>query len=203
VNYDSRDSSMADYAESLQLLRQVGDLYSIGIAENNVGDLELLTGNHEAARPHIEAAIAISRELEDTSIVYCYLNLGSASLLGGDIDSARASYLDAIGGARRTGDQFVVANATLGFALCLSAEGHDEEAAELHGVADALLAQVGAVLEVGEARRRTEDHARLAQRMGEGSFEAAYRAGQSLPAVEGIAEAMASGRMPRVAGERS
>jgi tetratricopeptide (TPR) repeat protein len=201
VNYDSFESSMTDYAESLELLRGVGDLYSVGIAENNMGDLELLVGNHEAARPHIEAAIAISHELEDTSIVYCYLNLGSASLLSGDIVGARLSYLDAIRGARRTGDQFIVANAALGFALCLSADGHDEEAAELHGVADTLLAQLGAVLEVGEARRHTEDHARLRQRMGERSFGASYRAGQSLPPVEGIAKAVASGQTALAAGE--
>jgi tetratricopeptide (TPR) repeat protein len=194
VNYDALDVSQADYAEALECLREVEDLYSIGIVENNIGDLELLLGHPEEARVHIEAAIAISHELDDTSVVYCYLNLACANLLSGDLDGARRSYLDALRGARRAGDQFIVANAVLGFSLCESAEGHDDAAAELHGVADGLLTQLGAVLEVGEARRRADDQSALRARLGDAAFEAAYEAGGALAPGEGIARAVATGQ---------
>ena len=196
VNYDDLDVAKADYAEALTYLRRVEDLYSIGIVENNIGDLELLLGHPEAARAHIESAIVISHELEDTSVIYCYLNLACANLLSGDLDEALDSYLDALRGARRAGDQFIVANAILGFALCRSAEGDDAEAAELHGVTDGLLSQIGAVLEVGEAKLRGEDQDRLRARMGTANFDAAYGAGVSLPATEGVARALATIEQP-------
>ncbi len=180
VNYDQVEISRRDYAESLELLRQVEDLYSVGIVENNLGDLDLLVGDPESARPHIAAAIAISHELNDTSVIYCYLNLGTANLLTGQLDAARQSFLDALHGARRTGDQFIVANAILGFALCLSAEGSAAQAAELHGVVDGLLRQQGAVLEVGEARRREDDQARLRAALGDQAFRSRHRAGLEL-----------------------
>jgi predicted ATPase/class 3 adenylate cyclase len=192
VNYDNLELCRADYAESLECLREAEDLYSIGIVENNIGDFELLLGHPEEARVHIEAAIAISHELEDTSVVYCYLNLACANLLSGDLDGARRSYLDALQGAHRAGDQFIVANAVMGFALCESADGHDGEAAELHGVADGLLTQLGAVLEVGEARRRADDQEALRARLGGAAFEAAYNAGGALAPGEGIARAVTS-----------
>jgi tetratricopeptide (TPR) repeat protein len=192
INYDDPEACMTDYAEALQYLRDVEDLYSIGIAENNMGDLELLRGNHQAARPHIEAAIAISHELDDTSVVYCYLNLGSASLLDGDSEAACRSYLDAFRGARRAGNQFIVANAVLGFALCASLDGRNADAAEAHGVADALLTQQGAVFEVHEARMRLEDQEQLRQRMGGPVFEAAYATGVSLPPAQGLVRALAA-----------
>jgi predicted ATPase/class 3 adenylate cyclase len=192
INYDDRTASMADYNEALGHLRAVEDLYSIGIVENNLGDLELLLGDHRSAQAHIEVAIAISHELEDTSVVYCYLNLGTARLLGGDLEGARRAFLDAYRGALRIGDQFVVANAVLGLALCLSADGGDSGAAELHGVADALLERLHSVLEIGELRRRAEDQSRLKERLGTDAFEASYRTGRALPQHEGISRAVAS-----------
>jgi predicted ATPase/class 3 adenylate cyclase len=200
VNYDALEVCQADYAEALECLREVEDLYSIGIVENNIGDLELLLGHPEEARAHIEVAIAISHELDDTSVVYCYLNLASAKLLSGDLDGARRSYLDALRGARRAGDQFIVANAVLGFSLCESADGRDEAAAELHGVADGLLSQLGAVLEVGEARLRADDQNALRARMGDARFAAAYEAGGALTPGDGIARAVASASPVAVAG---
>jgi predicted ATPase/class 3 adenylate cyclase len=193
VNYDDLDTCRSNYAEALEHLVLAEDLFSVGIVENNMADLELLQGNPERARAHLENAIAISHELNDKSVVYCYLNLGTVGVLTGDAGAARRSYLDAYGGARRTGDQFIIANAVLGFALCLSVDGLDEHAAELHGVADELMAQLGAVHEVGEAKRRVEDHARLTQRLGEAAFGAAYAAGRALPPAEGIARAVESG----------
>jgi ATP/maltotriose-dependent transcriptional regulator MalT len=124
-------------------------------------------------------------------VAYCYLNLGTAGVLSGDLHEARRSYLDAYRAARRAGDQFIIANCLLGFALCLAAEGRDEQAAEVHGVADGLLHQQGSVLEVGEAKLREEDHARLRQRMGQAVFEERYRVGRARPGPEGIEQAVA------------
>jgi tetratricopeptide (TPR) repeat protein len=196
VNYDDLEVAQADYTESLEHLRRVEDLYSIGIVENNIGDFELLMGRPEVARAHIESAIVISHDLDDTSVIYCYLNLACANLLTGDLGEARDSYFDALRGARRAGDQFIVANSLLGFALCCSAEGDDVTAAELHGVTDAALAQLGSVLEVGEAKRRSEDQDALRARCGPANFEAAYAAGMSLSAGDGIARALATMTQP-------
>jgi hypothetical protein len=142
----------------------------------------------------------ISHDLDDSSVIYCYLNLASANLLSGDLDEAKAAYFDALRGAQRAGDQFIVANSLLGFALCRSAEGADAEAAELHGVTDGVLAQLGAVLEVGEAKLRGEDHDRLRTRMGATRFEAAYGTGLSLPVADGVARAVATSAQPERTG---
>ena len=192
VNYDTPEACRADYAEALEHLRHVRDLFSIGIVENNMADFELLVGNPEKARAHLEEAIAISHELNDKSVVYCYVNLGMVGVLTGDIEGARHSYLNALRGARRTGDQFIVANAVLGFAFCQSAVGVDDEAAELHGVADSMLAQLHSVLEVTESRWHDEDQARLRERMGEAAFAAHYEIGVALPAPHALALALRS-----------
>ena len=190
IDLTDLDRSRSDYAEALEHLRAVHDLFSIGIVENNMADLELLDGNPEKARRHLDAAIAICHELDDKSVVYCYLNLGTAGVLSGDHIAARSAYLLSLHGAQRTGDQFIIANSVLGIALCASAEGHEAEAAELHGVADGLLAALGGVLEVTETKLHDEDQLKLRANLGDDQFATLHAAGLALEATEGVARAV-------------
>jgi predicted ATPase/class 3 adenylate cyclase len=190
IDLDDLERSRTDYAEALEQLRAVHDLFSIGIVENNMADLELLVGNAEEARRHLDAAIAICHELDDKSVVYCYLNLGTAGVLTGDHTAARNAYLLSLHGAQRTGDQFIIANSVLGIALCESAEGHEAAAAELHGVADGLLAALGGVLEVTETKLHDEDQQKLRANLGDEAFSTLHAAGLALDATEGVARAV-------------
>jgi predicted ATPase/class 3 adenylate cyclase len=192
INYHDRDACRENYAEALSCLKSVQDLLSIGVVENNLADLELILGNTEGARSHLQSAVAICQELGDESVVYNYMNLGHVEYLSGNIDRARASYADALRGSRRTGDQFLVALAILGLAICLSAHGEDERAAELHGVSEGLLKDLGAVLDVLEVRLRQEDRQRLRHRMGDAAFDACQDRWRDHPEIDGIELAVAS-----------
>ncbi len=186
INYSDLTQARANYAEALECLRLAEDLMNIGIVENNLADLELITGNTESARSHLQSALAISHELRDESVMYNLVNLGHLALLDGEIAGAQDLYHQALRHSRRAGDQFMIANSTLGLAICLSADGEAEAAAQLHGVTDGVLAHVGGVLDVMEDRLRHEDHLRLRQRLGDGEFERHYQHGMTHREVDGI-----------------
>jgi predicted ATPase/class 3 adenylate cyclase len=192
INFSDLSTARANYAEALECLRMAEDLMNIGIVENNLADLELILGNTESARSHLQSALAISHELRDESVMYNLVNLGHLAFIDGELDSARDFYLQALRSSRRAGDQFMIANSSLGLAICLSAEGEDEAAALLHGVTDCVLAHVGAVLDVMEVRLRQEDHARLRERLGDTEFDRHYQQGVTHPEVDGIERTMQS-----------
>jgi predicted ATPase/class 3 adenylate cyclase len=192
INFSDLATARANYAEALEHLRLAEDLMNIGIVENNLADLELIVGNTESARTHLESALAISHELRDESVMYNLVNLGHLAFLDGELDAARHYYLDALRSSRRAGDQFMIANSVLGLAICLSADGDDAAAAELHGITDGLLAHVGGVLDVMEVRLRIEDHARLRERLGDADFERHYQQGVAHPEVDEIERALQS-----------
>jgi tetratricopeptide (TPR) repeat protein len=196
VSFDDPAACRADFAEALTYLQAAQDRFGIGIVENNLGDLELLDGHPEVARQYLDNAVAISKELNDESVVYTFLNLGHVDLAAGDIEPARSWYTQALTGARKTGDQSIVATAILGFALCETASGHDEDAAVLHGAADASLEQVGEVLEPVEGGLRERDHERLRASMGDAAFEAGYNAGRRLSVADAV-EMTTGGRASR------
>jgi predicted ATPase/class 3 adenylate cyclase len=192
INYGDLTQSRANYAEALEHLRQAQDLMNIGIVENNLADLELMLGNTDSARTHLESALAISNELRDESVMYNLVNLGHLAMLDGDREAGRRYYLNALRSSRRAGDQFMIANSILGLATCLSADGEDGPAAELHGITDGLLAHVGGVLDVMEVRLREQDQERLRQRLGDDEFDRHYQRGVTHPEVDGIERAMQS-----------
>jgi predicted ATPase/class 3 adenylate cyclase len=190
INYEDREACRADYNEALEHLRNAQDLLSIGVVENNLADLELNQGNHQRARIHLEAAMAISDTLHDESIMYNYLNLGHVALAEGDFDTARGDYLDSLRASRRAGDQFMIANSILCLALCLTAEGDAVGAAELHGISDALMHRLGSVLDVMELHLRDEDHLRLRQVLGDDEFERHHTRGMVHPEIDGAERAL-------------
>ncbi|HUC04239.1 MAG TPA: hypothetical protein VL961_02500, partial [Acidimicrobiales bacterium] len=179
INYEDHDACRADYVEALEHLRGAGDLLNIGVVENNMADLELIAARPDRARPHVEAALAISDMLHDESIMYNFLNLGHVEFMSADVDRARTLYVDAFRSARRIGDHFMVANSVLGLALCRTASPDAVAAAELHGVADALMEKSGGTHEVVERALRAQDHATLRATLGDDAFDLAYSSGRS------------------------
>jgi predicted ATPase/class 3 adenylate cyclase len=192
INFGDLDIARANYAEALVYLRQAEDLFNIGIVENNLADLELILGNTENARTHLQSALAISHELRDESVMYNLVNLGHLAFIDGDLDGARDYYLGALRSSRRAGDQFMIANSVLGLAICLSAGGEDETAAQLHGITDGILAHVGGVLDVMEVRLREQDRSALRDRMGDLDFERHVQHGATHPEVDGVERTMRS-----------
>src|SRR5262249_53257446 len=114
-------------------------------------------------------------------------NLGPVDLVAADPRPARRHFLDSLHAARITGVKSYVHGALLGLALAAGADGDPTIAATLHGIADEHYEQAGRGFEAIEAGLRDRDHARLRARLGDATFETAYRQGRTLSQADAIA----------------
>lgn len=173
--------SHADFAESLEYYRRIGNDHRLGLTLMNLGVLELGGGDIESAREHLEAAVKINEVLHDDGMLpYLWHNLGLIAVLQHDPTSARRLFTDALHAARRSGDQFSVAYIVLGLALTASQSGETDVAGVLHGAATGLLARVGATFETLEAELRSADHERVRGVLGDEGFRASFARGEEM-----------------------
>ncbi len=170
----------ADLTEAAQRCAHLGDLVAVANNLNSLGALELEQGNLDAARRHLEDGLASSPS--PTTRAGLEQNLAQVAILQGDVGGAAALTAGSLDLCHEFGDVSLYAGGVLEAALCLTRIGQPERAAELHGAADALRENSGAVWQSTEATLRADDHARLRAILGDDAFGAAYDAGQRLDA---------------------
>ena len=174
------EGARADIAEALDLVR-AGDPERVVSCLNILGCIELIGGNLEAGRAHLEEGRAIARDFSSLQLMVITHNLGLAAIMQSDIARAVDLTVDSLRLIQQQlGDVPEIPYILLGAALCLSAAGALDLAAEVHGVADAILESMSQVFEPLEARLRHLDHSRLRHDLGEAVFETAYQAGRRL-----------------------
>jgi predicted ATPase len=141
-----------------------------------VGALE--AGNAAAARQHLEQASQAGRVFGAASH-YVNVNLGMCLREEGDREDAIAMLEDALRASRRSGDGSGLAYSSLGLA-CLAGDLADwRRAAELHGVAQAFLDQIGQPwLHYGRSRQASIDTIRSS--LGDDEFQRSYSRGREL-----------------------
>src|SRR5262249_16248179 len=130
------ESTTADAAAGvLTLKREVGDLVAISDALNNLGYDALLFGDYDQALGHLEEAVAIARDLDDTFRLT--LAIGTLGLLavvqeryGEGIRLLRECLLLCI----RRGDRRGGSEAVLGLAAATAGLGMDELAVRLDAI---------------------------------------------------------------------
>jgi predicted ATPase/class 3 adenylate cyclase/DNA-binding CsgD family transcriptional regulator/Tfp pilus assembly protein PilF len=181
------DAAFADNQEAITLSRAAGDTYRLAITLANLGFDEHATGEIGAARAHLQEAstLADNHGYQNMS-TGLWQNLGLVDLVDGDPRTARRHFLESLHTARITGVKSYVHGALLGLALAAGADGDPAIAATLHGIADEHYEQAGRGFEAIEAGLRDRDHARLRARLGDATFEAAYRQGRTLSQADAI-----------------
>jgi hypothetical protein len=113
-------------------------------------------------------------------------NMGWVLRQDNDLDGARSNLEAALRIARRHGDRYGIAYASLGLA-CLAADtGNWHRAAVLHGATQALLDQTGQPWEELEARYRRDSLDRVRAHLGQDQFEQALAMGLALSSDEAL-----------------
>ncbi|MGH2895993.1 MAG: hypothetical protein ACRDPM_22370 [Solirubrobacteraceae bacterium] len=97
----------------------------------------------------------------------------------GDREGAQSMLDDSLRLARRAGDRFNIAFACLGLACLAGDAGEPQRAAELHGVAQAFVDQLG-IPWVRFARLRQDSIDAIEARLGETNLRDAYEQGRAL-----------------------
>lgn len=129
-------------------------------------------------------------ELHDDGLLpYVLSNLCEEARQRGDHVAARRYFTDALGIARRNGDQSLVAATLAGLATCATASGETTTDVQLHGAATAYWNRLSERATAEEPHLKS-DRQRLREVLGEKNFEIVYEAGQSLPVRDIIALAL-------------
>lgn len=106
------------------------------VAMNNLASVANERKDHSIARSYFEQALAIAREIGSQRSMALYLiNLGRTNIDLGHIEEARAGLREGLALALRLGAQPWVVGAVMYCATLAHAEGNDERALELYGMA--------------------------------------------------------------------
>lgn len=172
------------YDASIAYFRAADETLRLGIALANRAETAFAAGNYATCRTLAEEALALQARWGDSESTSITLQtLARAALREGEREEARAGLVRACTLALELGHREVLANCLEGFAELRSRE-EPETAAVLLGAADALLEQVGAVVQ-GHQREAFEAFAAaLEARLGKGRMAALRNEGRALPAEE-------------------
>jgi predicted ATPase len=126
------------YDEGIACAQRTGQLGVSRVLLNNAGVAALREGDLVRARSHLERALEGSARLRYESH-HALVNLGWVARVEGDDQTARSLFDDSIRVSRRNGDRSGLAYSCLALA-CSAGDGGDwEEAAALHGLAQAFI----------------------------------------------------------------
>jgi len=161
------------FAEAIACTERSGNLFYTADLHNSAGIYALQTGNIAGAREHLEQT---SRAMESIGVAtyHVRINLGLVLREEGDYEGAVSMLDDGLRISRRMGDRFGLAYSILGLA-CLAADLADwQRSAELHGVAQAFLDQIGQpwLLYYGPLRQVSIDKIRA--HLADHEFQRAY-----------------------------
>ncbi len=167
------------YTEAIACTERSGDHFVHSRLHNNAGCAALEAGDIPAARAHLEAAAQAVQQIgwEDATV---QANLGDVLRAERDLDSARSAFEAALRIGRRNGDNWYMAYAILGLALLAGDEGDWDQAAALHGVAQAFQDRTGNPWQKLAARDRRDSLDQARAHLGDEQLERAYARGMAL-----------------------
>ena len=174
--------------EGLDLFRETGNRIDAKGLLINLSVHELTIGDRTAARIHLTEAHAEAQAHDHWLYqVFTAQTLGLVEFLDGNQPAARQFFTQSLLVSRRIGHSSGIAYALLGLA---SISADLDDAAALHGAADALFDQLGETLEPLEADLRKHDQARLRTTLGDARFDDVYARGRTLPRADTITLAL-------------
>lgn len=177
--------------KALPLLREVGDPYRIAMALNFTGDLARCEQNYARAIPAYEESITLLRKIDaGRDLASALHNLGHACLHQGEADRARSLFRESMAIHQEQQNRLGMAECLLGFAaLAVTADAPSDGARLL----------TAAVTHSGKhmtsewtATRMDYEYysARVQEALTDRAFRTAQKAGQRLPLVKAVDQAL-------------
>ena len=181
------------FAEAVACTQRSGDQFIAGLLHNNAGAHALRAGDITAARAHLERAARAMHETGADS-QFVSVNLGWVLRQEGDPHGARAIFEAGLRLSRHSGERAALAYTGLGLA-CVTADLADwSRAAELHGIAQALVERTGEPWQEPEADYRLDSLGMVRTSLGEEQFERVYASGMALSLDQAIDLALETAR---------
>jgi predicted ATPase/DNA-binding XRE family transcriptional regulator len=184
------------FIEAIGCTRRAGDRWIAGLLLNNACDHALLAGDAPAARAYLRQAQALQEEGDEPP--HLAINWGWVLRQDEDPHGARSSFQTALRAGRRRGDAIDLAAACLGLA-CLAADAGDwDQAATLHGVAQAFQDRAGLPWQQLDERYRQDSLNHVRAHLGQDEFERPHAQGMALSPDEalGLAASLANRPSP-------
>jgi predicted ATPase/class 3 adenylate cyclase/Tfp pilus assembly protein PilF len=182
------DTARAMYEESLALRRELGAKWGIAISLNNLGTLAQLQGDYDTARAMYEESLAMRRELGDKWGIANSLNsLGIVAQQQGDYDTARHLHEESLALRRELGDKLGITNSLAGLGELGVGTGEAERGVRVLAAVEALLEEIGAVLDRADRLPYERAVARAREQLGEEAFKRAWEEGRAMSMEEVIA----------------
>ncbi|HEV2124748.1 MAG TPA: tetratricopeptide repeat protein [Chloroflexota bacterium] len=184
------DESRAYLEESLTLYRELGETYGVARALQYLGEAARVGGDYVLARRLYEESLTLYRALGHrntaASVVH---NLGYVAQHEGNLRLGASCFAEALAVHVEHGDRRNIGHCLGGLAGMAGLLGYPEQAAQLFGAADNVLAKAGASMFFVD--RLDYDHNKAAVRalLGEPPFDTALVAGKALVLDEALAEA--------------
>ena len=174
------DAAEADalFAEAIARAERSGDLFTLSTITNNAGCHALQVGNLPAARTWFERSLQVCDVL-GIDRVNGLINLGWV-IREEHGSGAAGRFGEALVLGRRSGDRMATAYACLGLACSAGDESRWHRAASLHGVAQALIDQVGSPWWEPEVRYRQASLDIIGEHLTGPELELALADGRSL-----------------------
>jgi predicted ATPase/DNA-binding SARP family transcriptional activator len=187
---DQHDDSLAAglLAEALSLAEGAGDRRAVGSIVHQLGRIALRRGAAERALDLAQRALAIHEAIGwNEGIAGALEAVGRALVARGHPIEAVASHRRGLQIATERGLPHAITKALEGLADALAATGNPDTAAEVLGSAAAMRSQTEVPAHVTQRRVVAAIESRLRDRLGEQTFEAAFRRGERLGPREVIA----------------
>ena len=186
---DQHDDSLAAglLDEALSVAEGAGDRRAVGSIVHQLGRIALRRGDTDRALDLAQRALAIHEAIGwNEGVAGALEAIGQALVARGHPTEAVASHRRGLQIATELGLPHAITKALEGLAGALAATGNPDAAAEALGSAAAIRSQTG--VPAHETQRRAVDtiESRLRERLGEQTFEAAFRRGERLGPREGI-----------------
>jgi predicted ATPase/class 3 adenylate cyclase len=172
--------------------RELGHGPTLASGLNDAGYLALRQGNHAQARLLIEEALSLAREFGATSATASISHsLGDVLRASGDVAGASIQYREALVLAQDLHDMNLITVSLAGLAGLAVTTGHNQGAARLIGVVEALRESVGISSSRYEVERQAQDMTTIREALGTEADAEARAVGRALPLETAVREALA------------
>jgi predicted ATPase/class 3 adenylate cyclase len=185
------DQARLAHEEALANFRASGDVLFAASQLHSLAGIDLVEGRTSTACARLEQAIGLVEGLGDEIFLFGFRgDLATMLLLDGKYERAVPLLRQCLLVARRTGLLLDVSQIIFGSACVAAFEGRHELAARLFGAADtdlrAAMADVSIQWTEPERQLADREHARLRELMGDGPYEAGFRAGAGMSRVAAV-----------------
>jgi predicted ATPase/class 3 adenylate cyclase len=183
------------WAEAIACTERSGDHFMNCILRNNAGEVAREAGDLPTARAHLEAAAQAGKQIgfPETLVMG---NLSRVQRAEGDPAGARSTLQAALRINRRNGNNTYMASAILLLALLAGDAGDWDQAATLHGAAEAFLDRAGSPWDESDARDRQDFLDQARAHLGKEQLERAYAQGRALSLDKALDLALGKTRPP-------